>query len=96
MAWLPAATAVKYLNLLRQVTKANGIQLVSNRKSGGYNPDGRKRFTYWYTLVALDGGDDIIRDSSGASPSAPISTPAEPAEPPSSEIVDGTIILPPS
>ena len=47
------------LNLLRQVAKANGLILDSNRKSDGYWPDGRKKLIYWYTIRSLDGLDEI-------------------------------------
>jgi len=43
------------LNLIRQVARANGLALVSDRKPSGYAPDGRKQFIYWYKFESLDG-----------------------------------------
>ena len=43
------------LNLIRQIARANGLGLISNRKPSGYGADGRKKFVYWYTFEALDG-----------------------------------------
>ena len=43
------------LNLIRQVARANGLGLISDRKPSGYMPDGRKQFIYWYKFESLDG-----------------------------------------
>jgi len=47
------------LNLIRQVARANGLGLVSDRKPSGYATDGRKQFVYWYTFESLDGDYDL-------------------------------------
>jgi hypothetical protein len=61
------------LNLIRQVARANGLALVSNRKPSGYTPDGRKQFHYWYTFEPLDGDFEATLDSLSQQPeSAPI------------------------
>lgn len=47
------------LNLIRQVARANGLGLISDRKPSGYMPDGRKQFIYWYKFESLDGDYEI-------------------------------------
>jgi hypothetical protein len=76
------------LNLIRQVAKANGLSLTSNRKSAGYSTDGRKRFTYWYIFEALD-GDFIPSVSEGAGSTISYQRPIIEHEP-----ISGTLILP--
>ena len=38
------------VNLLRQVMKANGLNLVPKSKSNGYEIDGSKRLHRWYQI----------------------------------------------
>lgn len=55
------STKSPVLNLLRQVSKANGLHLASHRKASGYHADGRKKFTYWYTFEAFI--DDLLTNT---------------------------------
>ena len=121
-----ASRKTPVLNLVRQVARANGMSLVSNRKPSGYTSDGRKHFKYWYTFEPLDGYFETTLGSSStplpSPPSYPAPIPRESStsildtngdindrntlptdntmkpnikiDPPTEEIITGTIILP--
>lgn len=86
------------LNLIRQIARANGLGLISNRKPSGYGSDGRKKFNYWYTFEALDG--DYVPPSHENNPSitpantTPTDTTEETTNSPPDDVITGTLILP--
>ena len=60
------------LNLIRQVSKANGILLEPHSKSDGYEATGKKRLQKWFIVKSMDSGDFILQSNDNT-----LSTPSD-------------------